>query len=170
MTDDLQGLTLAGVMAIVDRALEEDAPWGDATSDAAIPASATATARIVSRVEGVFAGGLPLVYHPGLAFRLMTVLTLTTGTTFIMWLGELITDPDRPTSCVGRWGGHRVTIRASVSTSGRSTSPRWWATTNERPATFHSPTPRANVGNSSASGAVSPSIAFVPATSPGGWA
>ena len=27
------------------------------------------------------AGGLPLVYHPGLAFRLMTVLTLTTGTT-----------------------------------------------------------------------------------------
>src|SRR5579859_3463105 len=38
------------------------------------------------------AGGLPLVYHPGLAFRLMTVLTLTTGTTFIMWLGEQITD------------------------------------------------------------------------------
>ena len=26
------------------------------------------------------AGGLPLVYHPGLAFRLMTILTLTTGT------------------------------------------------------------------------------------------
>ena len=29
---------------------------------------------------------------PGLGFRLMTVLTLTTGTTVIMWLGELITD------------------------------------------------------------------------------
>jgi preprotein translocase subunit SecY len=38
------------------------------------------------------AGGLPLVMHPGLAFRLMTVLTLTTGTCFIMWLGEQITD------------------------------------------------------------------------------
>lgn len=38
------------------------------------------------------AGGLPLVYEPGLAFRLMTVLTLTTGTTFIMWLGEQITE------------------------------------------------------------------------------
>src|ERR1700681_4837387 len=38
------------------------------------------------------AGGLPLVYHPGLAFRLMTVLTLTTGTSFIMWLGEQITE------------------------------------------------------------------------------
>src|SRR6185436_13956558 len=38
------------------------------------------------------AGGLPLVYNPGLAFRLMTVLTLTTGSCFIMWLGEQITE------------------------------------------------------------------------------
>ena len=38
------------------------------------------------------AGGLPLVYHPGMPFRLMTVLTLTTGTSFIMWLGEQITE------------------------------------------------------------------------------
>ena len=37
------------------------------------------------------AGGLPLVYNPGWAFRLMTMLTLTTGTCFIMWLGEQIT-------------------------------------------------------------------------------
>ena len=38
------------------------------------------------------AGGLPLVYDPGWGFRLMTVLTLTTGTGFIMWLGEQITE------------------------------------------------------------------------------
>ena len=38
------------------------------------------------------AGGLPLVYNPGWAFRLMTMLTLTTGTCFIMWLGEQITE------------------------------------------------------------------------------
>jgi preprotein translocase subunit SecY len=38
------------------------------------------------------AGGLPLVDNPGWAFRLMTVLTLTTGTCFIMWLGEQITE------------------------------------------------------------------------------
>jgi len=38
------------------------------------------------------AGGLPLVYEIGWGFRLMTVLTLTTGTTFIMWLGEQITE------------------------------------------------------------------------------
>jgi len=38
------------------------------------------------------AGGLPLVHDPGWTFRLMTVLTLTTGTCFIMWLGERITE------------------------------------------------------------------------------
>ena len=37
-------------------------------------------------------GGLPLVYEPSWSFRLMTVLTLTTGTGFIMWLGEQITE------------------------------------------------------------------------------
>jgi preprotein translocase subunit SecY len=37
-------------------------------------------------------GGLPLVYNPGWGFRLMCVLTLTTGTAFIMWLGEQITE------------------------------------------------------------------------------
>jgi preprotein translocase subunit SecY len=38
------------------------------------------------------AGGLQLVTNPGLGFVLMTVLTLTTGTIFIMWLGEQISD------------------------------------------------------------------------------
>jgi preprotein translocase subunit SecY len=37
-------------------------------------------------------GGLPLVYEPGWGFRFMCVLTLTTGTVFIMWLGEQITE------------------------------------------------------------------------------
>ncbi len=60
MSDDLQGLTRAAVVAIVDRALDEDAPWGDVTSEAAIPSDARATARLVSRVTGVFAGGMPL--------------------------------------------------------------------------------------------------------------
>ena len=36
--------------------------------------------------------GETLVYNPGWAFTLMTVLTLTTGSAFIMWLGEQITD------------------------------------------------------------------------------
>ncbi|HEX4021174.1 MAG TPA: preprotein translocase subunit SecY [Acidobacteriaceae bacterium] len=37
-------------------------------------------------------GSVPYVSDPGPGFVLMTVLTLTTGTTFIMWLGEQITD------------------------------------------------------------------------------
>jgi len=37
-------------------------------------------------------GGLTLVAHPGLAFTVMTVLTLTAGTVFIMWIGEQITE------------------------------------------------------------------------------
>src|SRR5579862_7287388 len=37
-------------------------------------------------------GQSQIVYHPGLGFTLMTILTLTTGTAFIMWLGEQITD------------------------------------------------------------------------------
>ena len=33
-----------------------------------------------------------LAYNPGWGFRLMMILTLTTGTAFIMWLGEQITE------------------------------------------------------------------------------
>ena len=38
------------------------------------------------------AGGQSYVLNPGPGFVLMTVITLTTGTAFIMWLGEQITD------------------------------------------------------------------------------
>jgi preprotein translocase subunit SecY len=37
-------------------------------------------------------GGADVVAEPGWAFRLMTVLALTTGTAFLMWLGEQITE------------------------------------------------------------------------------
>ena len=36
--------------------------------------------------------GQALVYNPGPAFYLMTIITLTTGTAFIMWLGEQISE------------------------------------------------------------------------------
>ncbi|MBM4255147.1 MAG: preprotein translocase subunit SecY [Deltaproteobacteria bacterium] len=36
--------------------------------------------------------GGSVVYNPGWEFRLMTVITLTAGTAFIMWLGEQITE------------------------------------------------------------------------------
>ena len=37
-------------------------------------------------------GGAAVVIDPGWEFRLMTVMTLTAGTAFIMWLGEQITE------------------------------------------------------------------------------
>src|SRR2546426_10926439 len=36
--------------------------------------------------------GIPLVENTGLSFRLITVLSLTTGTLFLMWLGDQITE------------------------------------------------------------------------------
>ena len=43
-------------------------------------------------LESVMAGSGSVVYSPGWSFRLMTVLTLTAGTAFLMWLGEQITE------------------------------------------------------------------------------
>jgi preprotein translocase subunit SecY len=36
--------------------------------------------------------GQPIVLHPNISFHIMTVITLTSGTAFIMWLGEQITE------------------------------------------------------------------------------
>lgn len=37
-------------------------------------------------------GGVPIVPYPGWGFRIVTIITLTAGTCFIMWLGEQITE------------------------------------------------------------------------------
>ena len=37
-------------------------------------------------------GGAPIVPNPGIGFKLLTILTLTTGTVFVMWLGEQISE------------------------------------------------------------------------------
>ncbi len=47
---------------------------------------------IAVTIEKMSPAGLQIVPHPGMAFRLMTMLTLTTGTAFIMWLGEQISE------------------------------------------------------------------------------
>ena len=43
-------------------------------------------------LEGQQAGGMPIVMDPGFGFRLTAVTTLVTGTMFLMWLGEQITE------------------------------------------------------------------------------
>ncbi len=43
-------------------------------------------------IETINKMGAQLVVDPGLPFRVMTVITLTAGTMFLMWLGDQITD------------------------------------------------------------------------------
>ena len=50
-------LTKATIDRVVAAALEEDAPWGDVTSEYLIVETATARADLVAREEGVFSGG-----------------------------------------------------------------------------------------------------------------
>ena len=50
-------LSHAHIDRVVAAALEEDAPWGDVTSEYLIPETATATADLVARESGVFSGG-----------------------------------------------------------------------------------------------------------------
>jgi preprotein translocase subunit SecY len=45
-----------------------------------------------SYVESLARGGAEVVADPGMSFHLITVLTMTTGSAVIMWMGELITD------------------------------------------------------------------------------
>lgn len=57
---------------------------------------------VISLIQGLFiaigleqmrgSGGEAVVFNPGWSFRLMTMITLTGGTSFIMWLGEQITE------------------------------------------------------------------------------
>jgi preprotein translocase subunit SecY len=46
----------------------------------------------LENLSGTGGGGGPVVLAPGVGFKLMTVLTLTTGTAFVMWLGEQISE------------------------------------------------------------------------------
>jgi preprotein translocase subunit SecY len=43
-------------------------------------------------LESQQSGGLALVIDPGMVFRITTVVTLVTGTMFLMWLGEQVTE------------------------------------------------------------------------------
>jgi preprotein translocase subunit SecY len=47
---------------------------------------------IATTLQSQALGGQSLVYHPGWGFTVMTILTLTTGSAFIMWLGEQISE------------------------------------------------------------------------------
>jgi nicotinate-nucleotide pyrophosphorylase (carboxylating) len=93
------------VERIVAAALEEDAPWGDLTSEVLVPAWATGTARLVAREPGVlsgtaaFAAAFQLVdpelsvsawVQDGSAFEAGTVLAEVAGSARAILRGERI--------------------------------------------------------------------------------
>lgn len=47
---------------------------------------------VATLLEGQSAAGLAVVMDPGIGFKITTVTTLVTGTLFLMWLGEQITE------------------------------------------------------------------------------
>src|SRR5215475_1646647 len=47
---------------------------------------------IATALQSTNYSGQSLVFNPGIGFILMTILTLTTGSAFIMWLGEQISE------------------------------------------------------------------------------
>lgn len=54
-------LSDAAIEAVVRAALDEDAPWGDITSELFVPAEAVAMAELNAREAGVFSGGAVVV-------------------------------------------------------------------------------------------------------------
>lgn len=56
MSSDLQPPDASTLERLVRMALDEDAPWGDLTSDTLLPADAMLSANLVARQDGVLAG------------------------------------------------------------------------------------------------------------------
>jgi len=89
------------LMGMVSKTVEEMRKEGESgrrkleayTRYGAIGLSLFQSYAIATTLEGQsMAGQGDLVSEPGLPFRLMTVLTLTTGTSLIMWMGERATE------------------------------------------------------------------------------
>lgn len=80
---------------IVAAALDEDAPWGDLTSETLIPADASATAALVAREPGVFSGAEVL----RTAFRLVDAgieVTLRVADGQAFTAGEVLAEVSGP--------------------------------------------------------------------------
>jgi preprotein translocase subunit SecY len=88
------------LLTVVVPALERLAKEGEAgrkkitqyTRYGTIVLSAFQSLFIAIGLESMDAGGVTLVPNKGWAFRLITMLTLTSGTALIMWLGEQISE------------------------------------------------------------------------------
>ncbi|MBO0982934.1 carboxylating nicotinate-nucleotide diphosphorylase [Rathayibacter sp. SD072] len=111
-------LTRQSIERLVTLALEEDAPWGDITTETLIPADATASARLVAREPGVFSGGAVLVGTMLQAdSRIRTSVLVEDGASFTA--GALLAEISGPAAGVLR--GERVALNLVQRMSGIAT-------------------------------------------------
>ena len=111
-------LTRQSIERLVTLALEEDAPWGDITTETLIPADATASARLVAREAGFFSGGAVLVGTMLQAdSRIRTSVLIEDGASFTA--GAVLAEIDGPAGGVLR--GERVALNLVQRMSGIAT-------------------------------------------------
>ena len=111
-------LTDTAIEAVVFAALEEDAPWGDITSELFVPADAHATAELNAREPGVFSGGAVIVAtFAAVSADVMVELMINDGDRFEA--GDVIAVISGPARAVLR--GERIALNLSQRMSGIAT-------------------------------------------------
>ena len=111
-------LTDAAIETVVFAALEEDAPWGDVTSELFVPADAVATAELNAREPGVFSGGAVIVAtFAAVSSEVSVELMLEDGDRFEA--GDVIAVVSGPARAVLR--GERVALNLAQRMSGIAT-------------------------------------------------
>jgi nicotinate-nucleotide pyrophosphorylase (carboxylating) len=111
-------LTTRTIDAVVAAALHEDAPWGDATSEAVLPEAATATAQLVAREPGVFSGGAVFAAAMRLTDpRIATTLNQGDGASFVA--GAVLAEVSGPARSV--LTAERVALNFAQRMSGIAT-------------------------------------------------
>jgi nicotinate-nucleotide pyrophosphorylase (carboxylating) len=112
-------LTPQAIDRVVIAALAEDAPWGDATSDAFLPEGATATAQLVAREPGILSGGEVFARAMSAANpATVTTLELNDGDLFVP--GEVLATVTGPAA--GVLLGERVALNLVQRMSGIATA------------------------------------------------
>ena len=111
-------LTDAAIETVVFAALEEDAPWGDVTSELFVPVDAVATAELNAREPGVFSGGAVIVAtFAAVSAEVSVELMLDDGDRFEA--GDVIAVISGPARAVLR--GERVALNLVQRMSGIAT-------------------------------------------------
>ena len=111
-------LTDAAIENVVFAALEEDAPWGDVTSELFVPAEAIATAELNAREPGVFSGGAVIVAtFAAVSAEVSVELMIDDGDRFAA--GDVIAVISGPARAVLR--GERVALNLVQRMSGIAT-------------------------------------------------